>query len=184
MLISCAGNGQEESHVSIEEARLAAKMELMQQANTGFPVWVGAILGKRYTFYDLREVPSAYLFTCEKRGQVTGYITVSASKRFAPIFESSTSDMPPPERTDEARLFAQEHLTGAVATEDLIFLGGLQYYVQYTTQEGQQAFVDLSFPVLRIEDRQAMERKQRSFEGTSVGNAEEAWNAALTPTEP
>jgi hypothetical protein len=184
ILTSCGRPRQERSIVDADAAKQAADAQLVQQANTGFPTWEEATLGEFYTFHDLKGIPSAYMFECEKQGDVVGYITVSASRRFTPIFESSTVDGLPVDRLDEAQALAEDHVAGEAMTEQLVFLGGLRYYVRYATEDGKQVFVDLSFTGLRIEDKQAMEAKQRSFERSGARNAEKAWNAVLTPTEP
>lgn len=182
-LVCCRAADQQALTVSLEEARQAARTERVQQAQTGFPSWAEATLGQQYTFYDLEQTPSAYMFICQKQGNVVGYITVSASRRFMPIFESSTADTPPVTNVEEARALAEDHTAAETVRHQLIFLGGLSYYASYETEAGQQVFVDLTFPGLRIVDSGAMQRKQHSFERAGARNAREAWEALLTPTK-
>lgn len=177
-VISCEPRDLNELMVTLEESRRAAEFELINQANSGFTNWKNAQLAEYYIFYDLEGKPSAFMYICRIEDEIVGYITVSASKRFAPIIESSTSNKPPMSKYEENLAFGNNY-ENEILDFEYIYLGGLTYFIKYSINGMEPIYVNLSTPIIVIEDESFLEIKQKNYKKSEYRNAESSWNAIL-----
>jgi hypothetical protein len=122
------------SRVSVSNARRTVE-QTVDKASTkdGFSSWRGATVGKQTTFQArstaraLNYVPTAYVFTVQKRGEDVGYVTVGARADWSDVIEYSTAT--PPQRLI-AGTVALIRAKDARPTGRLLYHGGVKYGVE------------------------------------------------------
>lgn len=110
---------------------------------TAFEEWRGPTLDEWYTFYDLEEQPSAYLFNISDYYGKAGYVVVSATTKLEPIIDVSNSTMTPVTKTIE---LVNDMTIGTMyepsdIKSEYIYLGGSEYYARLTLREGSDMTV-------------------------------------------
>lgn len=116
------------------QARKVARAKIRAAArDREFSDWRGAKPGPARTYHMKNAgrgpeyLPSAYVFSVEKRGDERGYVTVGAQESLPPVVEYSKAD-PPRQGFDRARATARGR--GASTGDRLIYQGGVQYGVE------------------------------------------------------
>ncbi len=129
------GIGAPEKTLTQFEARKLAEQNLNL-----FESWKNPQLAEGYTLYNLDGNPSAYLFLVTDFYGKGGYITMNASTRFDAVAETSTDPNTPVARmlTLSKKLIEETNYDYADVKSEMLYLGGLDYYVKFTFKEGAE----------------------------------------------
>ncbi|PIP11771.1 MAG: hypothetical protein COX49_09280, partial [bacterium (Candidatus Stahlbacteria) CG23_combo_of_CG06-09_8_20_14_all_40_9] len=116
------------AQLSSSLTRQAAQRCIQDQASFQYSSWLNANISEPVAYYDLDGQPSAYIYEVVKNNTILGYITVSATSDFCPVFEYCNGSAPQKEISKCEGEF--KRLTGkSPAWSRLVYLGGLDYFV-------------------------------------------------------
>lgn len=165
--------------VSIDSVKKAAEKSL-----NSFEEWRGPALEERYTFYDLNNKPSAYLYNISDYYGKAGYVVISATTKFEPVIEVSNSEVTPVAKIIEivnSVALGTMYEPSAIKSE-YIYLGGTEYYARLTLREGGEADVRY-YLISGDETREVklahMENKQQQYEEYKEEQADEKWQDVI-----
>lgn len=162
------------------QARKAAMVAL-----SSFEPWKEPVVQEYYTFYDLNDTPSAYVFNVQDNYGKAGFIVVSATDKFDPIIEISESTSTPVTRALE---LAGKITEGTIYTKEdvktkYIYLGGAgKYFVKLEFREGeelQQVFYDVSDTSSVEISKTDLIQKQSFYEKYFEDGAPQKWEILL-----
>lgn len=167
--------------ITQQEARKAAQDNLQL-----FESWREPKLVEAYTFYDLDQSPSAYLFNVIDNYGKAGYIIVSATTRFEPVVDFSTSSETPVTKTFNLtqKLAGETIFNPSDIKTEILFLGSQDYYVKTSYREGDEVttrYFNLSSmdPISSEVNLELLQEKYQFYLSSQEKNAKEAWKNYL-----
>ncbi len=110
-------------------------------STSGFREFQGSEIGDYAVFYDLDGNTSAYVYKINKNGEVLGYTVATSDSRFYPTF--LTSNGTPPQDYLPVSALAQGTENNKVVSQKLIYLGTLDFFIEYTFEDGEVEYYDL-----------------------------------------
>ncbi len=162
-----------------KQARVAAEANLNL-----FESWRVPRLVEGYTFLDLEGFPSAYIFSVIDNYGRAGHMTISATTRFEPVIDVSTSPKTP---IVKHRNLVKDITMGTIFSlkdikSEYYYLGGKEYFVKLTLREGTQVFEE--YYSLHGEqpvkvDLETLSTKYDYYLTIQEKNAQEAWENLL-----
>jgi hypothetical protein len=178
-VVQLFSKGEQQSNaepVSVNIARNVAETTL-----DTFEDWRGPTLDEWYTFYDLNQEPSAYMFNISDYYGKAGYTMISATTRLEPVIEVSKNPVTPVAKIVQ---LVKDISVGTIydpgdIKSEYIYLGGGSYYARLTLREGSNATVKYyevtQDGTMEVSQDQVME-EQKFYNKFKEENAQQQWN--------
>ncbi|MEW6097046.1 MAG: T9SS type A sorting domain-containing protein [bacterium] len=169
-------------------AETSITLDMCQKVATSrlnwYPQWAGAKIGTVTVYYDIKNKPSAYLFSVVKDGMTSGYIVTSARSDYFPIIEFGLGQVPSG-NLDKCREIAAQSISTKLGSPKLLYLGGIDYLVSFPL-EGSAETITVGLKSGMIYSRENLERMQKILDSRSqeqIEQSESCWQRIISEIE-